>query len=128
MFVFQRSAVFLLYPMRVSALVLITTVRVVQLIQQGESGGQEASRLLVSAVNEYIRGGSLGLSSDLAIVIRIYANLKGLARTYKDAKVLADGNDLEQFVRGFNKGHPLADIADAGQGKECSDEKIRGMI
>ena len=62
----------------------------------------------------------------MKIVIRVYANLKGLARTYKDMDILSEPGQLEEFVRGFNMGDAMCDYVDAGTGKECSDEKVKG--
>ncbi|KAK2744911.1 hypothetical protein FQN55_006473 [Onygenales sp. PD_40] len=95
------------------------------LIKDGEAGGLEAARLLVNHVTEYVQNELIDLRHDLTVVIRVYANMKGLRRTYKDTGILADEGDFEFFVRGFNMGHPMCDFIDAGDGKECSDEKIR---
>lgn len=98
-----------------------------ELVVSGEIGRQDACRLRMGAVTEYIRGGEVELHSDLTIIVRVYANFKDLGRVYKNVEILPQASDLELFVRGFNKGHPLADCVDIGQGKECSDEKIRGQ-
>ena len=91
-----------------------------ELIREGESGGQEACRLLVSSINGYTRCSSLDLRSGLGVIIRVYAHLRGLARTYKDVKILSDGANLDQFVRGFNKGSPL--------GRNCVSWSRKGML
>ncbi|PGH11185.1 hypothetical protein AJ79_05027 [Helicocarpus griseus UAMH5409] len=96
-----------------------------EFVRDGESGGQEAARLLIRNVSEYIQNELIDLRHDLAVIVRVYANLKGLRRTYQEADILDDENDFELFVRGFNMGHPMCDFVDAGAGKECSDEKIR---
>jgi len=61
----------------------------------------------------------------LQVIVRVYANIKGLAKTYKDSGILRESN-FDEFVRGFNMGDPLCDYVDAGNGKECSDEKVKG--
>ncbi|PGH34035.1 hypothetical protein GX50_03182 [[Emmonsia] crescens] len=96
-----------------------------EFVEHGESGGQEAARLLIHHVSEYIQNELTDLRPDLPVVVRVYANLKGLRRTYQEAQILDDENEFELFVRGFNMGHPMCDFVDAGAGKECSDEKIR---
>lgn len=63
----------------------------------------------------------------LQVIIRVYANLKGLANTYKEMEVLPEGA-LDQFVRGFNMADAMCDYIDAGNGKECADEKVKGML
>lgn len=57
----------------------------------------------------------------------MYANIKGLDKTYKELKILPDSASLGEFVRGFNMGHSMCDYVDAGNGKECSDEKVKGQ-
>ncbi|OJD11495.1 hypothetical protein AJ78_07749 [Emergomyces pasteurianus Ep9510] len=96
-----------------------------EFVEHGESGGQEAARLLIHHVSEYMRNELTDLRPDLPVVVRVYANLKGLRKTYHEAHILDDESEFELFVRGFNMGHPMCDFVDAGAGKECSDEKIR---
>lgn len=54
--------------------------------------------------------------------------MKGLGKVYVDAKILEQREPFERFARAFNMSHPLCDFIDAGNGKECSDNKIRGML
>lgn len=65
------------------------------------------------------------LTHDFEIVICLYANMKGLSKTYCDAKILEEREHFERFARAFNMAQPLCDFVDAGNGKECSDSKIR---
>jgi len=58
--------------------------------------------------------------------MRVYANLGGLARAYYDAKLLGNPAELSIFVNGFNKEDALCDLVNAGDGKECADEKLKG--
>jgi len=39
---------------------------------------------------------------------------------------LSSCSQLDLFVRGFNKSHPLCDFVDAGNDKEAADSKIKG--
>jgi hypothetical protein len=61
------------------------------------------------------------------IIIRAYANQEGLSKVYVDNTILETASQFVPFVRGFNS-HALCDYIDAGKGKECSDEKLRGML
>lgn len=97
------------------------------LVQQAENGGHEAARLFKSEVEEYLKN-TLDLAHPPKILIRVYANMRGMAKAYKDAGVVLDLATVELFVRGFNMENPLCDFNDAGNGKECSDEKIRGKL
>jgi hypothetical protein len=57
--------------------------------------------------------------------VRVYANMEGLAKTYKEMEVLSEAT-FDDFVRGFNMGDRLCDYIDAGNGKECADVKVNG--
>ena len=90
------------------------------------AGGQTAAQLLHDAVLEYIRVEVSHLPQDLEVVIKVYGNMKGLCKLYCDAKILDQRESFESFVRAFNMNHPSCDFVDAGNGKECSDDKVRG--
>lgn len=62
----------------------------------------------------------------LEIVVHLYGSLRGLRTTYLDASIIDQREEFEQFVRGFDMVHPLCNLVNAGNGKECSDDKIRG--
>jgi hypothetical protein len=65
--------------------------------------------------------------ADDRIIIRVYANVRGLGRTYKAAKIIPEESVFDQFITGFNKSHPLSDYIDAGAHKEAADSKMKGM-
>ncbi|KAI9758431.1 MAG: hypothetical protein M4579_003060 [Chaenotheca gracillima] len=98
------------------------------LVQELELGGEQAATQLKISVKRHVEECLPKLRLNLKIVIRIYLNLRGLGKTYYDAKILDTPTDFERFVRGFNKSCPLSDIVDAGNGKECSDQKIRCQL
>ena len=60
------------------------------------------------------------------ILIRVYANTRGLEKLLDND--IGDGPPvvIDRFVRDFNMANPLSDFIDAGNGKECADEKLRG--
>jgi hypothetical protein len=89
------------------------------------SGGDEAAKLLRRAVFEYLRYDK-DFKHDNKIVIRVYANLRGLSKTYVDMGILPNTNSFADFVVGFNKAHPLCDFVDAGNHKEAADTKLKG--
>ncbi|KAL8698943.1 MAG: hypothetical protein Q9201_006289 [Fulgogasparrea decipioides] len=91
-----------------------------------ESGGREAAQRLRDAATDYLRKQIPDLKHDAKIVIRVYGNMKGLSKLYCDADILDQREQFETFARAFNMNHPLCDYVDAGNGKECSDDKIRG--
>ncbi|KAI4923545.1 hypothetical protein J4E85_008584 [Alternaria conjuncta] len=98
------------------------------LVKAGLDGGKRAASLLKQAVEEELRSSLPAVAHHMQVVIRVYANMKGLAKTYKDAEVLPQLASFDEFVRGFNMGDPMCDYVDAGNGKECSDEKIKAMF
>jgi hypothetical protein len=64
-------------------------------------------------------------SHPLKVIVRVYANMKGLAWIYKELDILRE-DQLDEFVRGFNMGNIMCDFVDAGNGKECADKKVGG--
>ena len=82
------------------------------LVARGKEGGHEAARRLKQNVSEYLKGEDI---FSTRVVIRIYANLEGLARTYKSAGIISASVVLEEFVRGYNMEDPLCDFVDAGK-------------
>lgn len=60
-------------------------------------------------------------------MIRVYANIRGLCKTYAVKGVLPNAAAFSDFVLGFNKAHPLCDFVDAGNQKEAADTKLKGM-
>jgi hypothetical protein len=94
--------------------------------RDGQLGGKRAAGLLRKAITEDIRTRFPSLPANVQVVIRVYANLKGLSKKYRE--LMPDSAPFEDFVRGFNTVHPTCDYIDAGCGKECADEKIKGEL
>ncbi|KAF1998760.1 hypothetical protein P154DRAFT_523804 [Amniculicola lignicola CBS 123094] len=97
-------------------------------LQKGEAGGRQAARQLKSSIVEYIRDHHPDVPVNVKVVIRVFANLAGLAKTCHEAGVYSSPVDLGYFVNGFNKEDALCDMVNAGDGKECADEKIRALF
>ncbi|KAH7021582.1 uncharacterized protein B0I36DRAFT_394271 [Microdochium trichocladiopsis] len=98
-----------------------------ELVKQGLDGGKKTACLLKQAVIEELRSSAPAAAHHLKVVVRVYANVKGLAKTYKVVEVLSEAT-FDDFVRGFNMGDPLCDYIDAGNGKECADAKVRAYF
>ncbi|KAJ9606162.1 hypothetical protein H2200_009123 [Cladophialophora chaetospira] len=94
------------------------------LVKKGIHGGDAAAKLLRKAVFEYLRNDP-HFKHDHKIIIRIYANLRGLTRTYIEKGILPNTTLFTEFVLGFNKAHPLCDFIDAGNHKEAADQKLK---
>ena len=85
----------------------------------------KAAGLLKKAVKEDILSKAT-LPAHVRVEAQVYANVQGLERVYKETNTLPHSASFWDFIRGFNKGDPMFDYVDAGTGKECSDEKVKG--
>jgi hypothetical protein len=95
-------------------------------VKEGADGGKRAASLLKQAVEEELRACDPSATHHVQVVVRVYANMKGLTKTYKEMDLLPQSTTFEEFVRGFNMGDVMCDYVDAGNGKECSDAKVKG--
>jgi hypothetical protein len=97
--------------------------------QNRESGGAAAAQQLLSDVKTYIKTNfSKAIATDFEVMVNVYANKKGLAKTLAEAGYLAGEAELESFFRQFNQSHPLFHFIDCGYGKESADAKLRGEL
>ena len=94
-------------------------------MSRGAEGGEEAGKHLRTTILDFHKTHSRYHADD-RIIIRVFANCRGLGRTYKAAKVIPDESVFEQFLVGFNSSHPLSDYVDAGNRKEAADSKMKG--
>lgn len=88
--------------------------------------GQQASTLLHNAVAEWAASEIAECPENVKIVVRIYANLKGLGDVCARAGVVSQSYVIEDFARGFTRGKTLFDFIDVGSGKDRADGKISG--
>lgn len=88
-------------------------------------GGEDAGKHLRSSVLDYYKTNPK-FHADDRVIIRVYANVRGLSRTLKAAKIISEESTFDQFIAGFNKSHPLSDYIDAGAHKEAADSKLKG--
>lgn len=98
-----------------------------ELVQQGLDGGKRAASLLRQAVEEELKLSVPDTAHYLQVSVWVYANVKGLAWAYKEENILPVSHCLDEFIRGFNMGDVMCNYVDAGNGKECADEKVKGM-
>ncbi|KAI9847009.1 MAG: hypothetical protein M1837_003365 [Sclerophora amabilis] len=94
------------------------------LLQSAERGGKDAAGLLQSAVKDYLHREFHDLPSDCKIVVRVYANVKGLAETCYKAGIVDKPSMVEEFARGFTRSRHLFDFIDVGSGKDRADDKL----
>jgi hypothetical protein len=95
------------------------------LVTRGLEGGEDAGKLLRSAILDHHKKHSRYHADD-RIIIHVYANCQGLARTYKAAKLIPDESVFDRFMVGFNNSHPLSLYGNAGNRKEAADSKLKG--
>ncbi|KAF4994272.1 hypothetical protein FGRMN_5910 [Fusarium graminum] len=98
------------------------------LVQAGLEGGKQAISLLKQNVEQKFKALNGSVPPHLQVVVRIYANLKNLSKVYQSSGILANSEKMGEFIRGFNMGDPLCDYVDAGNGKECADEKVKASF
>jgi hypothetical protein len=96
-------------------------------LARGERGGQEAAEELMLKVRKYLNQ-FVKNAETVAVMVKAYANLTGLAQACVKNGKLKAGISLNPFVVGFNRRYPLFDFVDVGAGKEEADNKIRGMV
>ena len=68
------------------------------------------------------------LPPDVKIVVRMYANLKGLADAVFRSGLVEKPIFVEEFMRGFTANNPLFDFVDVGPSKGRTLIKISGML
>lgn len=97
-----------------------------QFVRNRGEGGVDAAQELHEQINAHLAtlGGDAARSR---IMVRIYANLKGLSQTA--ARHGLSGNEsrsMGPFASSFTRAQELFDFIDAGEKKEGADFKLRG--
>lgn len=83
--------------------------------------------MLHSYVTEWASQNVVDYPRDAKIVVRVYANVKGLSETCTKAGLVDAPFKVEDFVRGFTRGKTLFDFTDVGAGKDRADGKMNGQ-
>ncbi|KAL2825856.1 hypothetical protein BJY01DRAFT_230051 [Aspergillus pseudoustus] len=97
-------------------------------VQNGKEGGHKAARELIQAVEGHVRMISSDVPASAVCKIRVYANVDGLTKAYREAGILSTGQSLDGFIHGFNQADEWCDFVDVGNGKECSDVKLKAAF
>ena len=95
------------------------------LVKRGSEGGEEAARILRITIIEYLQHDQ-NIPAGTETVIRVFANIAGLGKTFSHHKILPSPDDFDSFIRGFNSAIPLCDYVDAGNDQEATNNKIKG--
>jgi hypothetical protein len=91
-------------------------------IREGEKGGRRAAVFLKHELTEWLPKSIEHPPSNFKVMIKVYADFKGLAGTYMRAGIIESPSSIGEFTRGFNT---LFDFIDIGGGDVNS--KITGM-
>ncbi|KAL3455899.1 hypothetical protein BJX64DRAFT_297149 [Aspergillus heterothallicus] len=97
-------------------------------VQHGKDGGHRAARALIQAVDDHVRIINSDVPPSALCKIRVYANVAGLTNAYREAGTLSIGQSLDGFIHGFNQADEWCDFVDVGNGKECSDVKLKAAF
>lgn len=91
-------------------------------IRDGEKGGRSAAVAFKDELTEWVPKDVEDAPSDFKILIKVYADFKGVASAYMKGGVIEKVSTLAEFARGFNT---LFDFVDIGSGD--ANSKIVGM-
>ncbi|EXJ95650.1 hypothetical protein A1O1_00772 [Capronia coronata CBS 617.96] len=91
------------------------------------SGGSKAANELYTEVVNNLRSAEAvpAINPDCDVLVNIYANKSGLARTLAAADYLNHPSQIDQFFSSFTQSRSLFQFIDCGPGKERVDAKLR---
>ncbi|GAQ08487.1 hypothetical protein ALT_5808 [Aspergillus lentulus] len=98
-----------------------------ELLQDPRQGAPEAALRLTQAVRNYLKDTPLG-SEDVPIVVRIFANLNGLAKSLFHHNAIDYEDKMRVFAEQFTNSRAEFDFVNVGHGKENADSKMRKMF
>uniref|UniRef100_A0A093V5V3 Histone-lysine N-methyltransferase SETD1B n=1 Tax=Talaromyces marneffei PM1 TaxID=1077442 RepID=A0A093V5V3_TALMA len=90
-------------------------------------GAQKASVALQQEVRSHLKKTQLD-ADDVPILVRIFANLHGLAGKMRSLDIIESDKDMRIFAEYFNKSRAEFDMVDVGSGKENADAKMRKTL
>lgn len=93
----------------------------------GERGGRKAAITLHHAVSEWAVRNVTECPRNVKIIVRVYANLRGLMEVCDKAGIVDSPGKVEDFARGFNSSMALCDFLDAPNGNSA-EAKITGKF
>ncbi|KAL8834983.1 MAG: hypothetical protein Q9170_003504 [Blastenia crenularia] len=96
-------------------------------LNKNEEGGRYAADELRVRIQQYMKEFGLDANST-DVVVRAYANLRGLGKACFTNGLTKASADLCLFANGFNGRQPLFDFVDVGSGKERADHKVREVF
>jgi hypothetical protein len=94
------------------------------LLQEPHRGAPEAALRLKQAVTDYLKDTPLG-TDHIPIVVRIFVNLNGLAKSLCSSNVIESEDNMRTFAELFTNSRAEFDFVNVGRGKENADCKMR---
>lgn len=98
-----------------------------ELLLDPRQGASEAALRLTQAVRNYLKDTPLG-SEDVPIVVRIFANLTGLAKSLVTYNDIDREDKMREFAENFTNSRAEFDFVNVGRGKENADSKMRSKF
>ncbi len=95
-------------------------------LQQGAAGGKQAATLLSEAVTRWASTNIPDYPPESKVMVRVYANLQGLAEACARAGMVDHFAKVEDFARGFTCSGTLLDFTDVGSGNHGAQAKVNG--
>lgn len=96
-------------------------------LNKHEAGGKEAADALHAGIVAYLQRINID-TENIDIMVRAYANLKGLQTACLRQGKMGQGASIALFAHYFTQRRALFDFVDVGPGKEQADAKIRGLF
>lgn len=94
-------------------------------------GAPKAAQALKQAVRSYIQNDrecSEIIGDDIPILVRVYANLNGLAQSLRLSRIIDRDEDMKLFAEQLTNSRTEVDFVNVGRGKENADSKLRKML
>jgi hypothetical protein len=96
---------------------------------QSSGGSKAANELYTEVLNNLRADGDLqGITGDQDVLVNIYANKFGLAKTLANCDYISHPPQLDFFFCSFTQSRSLFQFIDCGSGKERVDAKLRGPL
>lgn len=94
------------------------------LLRDPVHGAVEAAQLLKQQIVDHLRKDT-PLGDDVPIFVRIFANVKGLAKALRISGVINQDEDMHMFAENLTNSRAEFDFVNVGHGKENADSKLR---
>ena len=97
-------------------------------LRQGLLGGELVGELLLQKIHDHFNDCRFLGQRGWQIIVRIFANVEGLAGALKKCGRVSESTLLSSFVVGLTHSDPYIDFVDVGPTKEAADFKIKALL